>query len=201
MHSIIVHRRNFVDPHDPNVHMENTDNIIRVFDALVTHYWWVGSRRPACHQHIDDWRDDVTQLCMKWIALGWLGPAQSLAEHCRWLVSVLISWRWHGMSESGQTSRMKTNPLQTVVHRNADQEWWAVWSGRLYQLPNLNPVGQNLDATMRSTTLKMKEKSEIGLQDIRWSKSKVPFFSRASTSACFWVAGKTTQLHVPQQVA
>ena len=146
------------------------------------------------------------RLCMKWIALV---LAWSLAERCRWLVSVLTSQRWHRKSESGGTSRMKTNPLQTLGHRNADQGRLAVWSGRPYRMPNLNPVGQerwqaccqqlirdrctrraslsrlsglggtmtvlvgnkrlssacwtNLDATMRSTTLEIKERLEIGL--------------------------------------
>ena len=119
--------------------------IVWVFDALVTHYWQVRSRRPACHQHIgDDWLDDCRKstwrrLCMKWIALV---PARSLVERCRWLVSVLTSQRWHRTSESGQTSKIKTNPLQTVEHRNTDQGRLAVWSGRPYQMPNLSPVGR-----------------------------------------------------------
>jgi len=46
------------------------------------------------------------------------------------------------LPESGQTSKMKTNPLQTLERQNADQGQLAVWSGRPYQMPNLNPVGQ-----------------------------------------------------------
>jgi len=37
---------------------------------------------------------------------------------------------------------MKTNLLQTLERQNADQGQLAVWSGRPYQMPNLNPVGQ-----------------------------------------------------------
>jgi len=47
----------------------------------------------------------------------------------------------HRRSESGQTSKMKTNPLQTLERQNADQGQLAVWSDRQYQMPNLNPVG------------------------------------------------------------
>ena len=96
---------------------------VQVFDALVTHCWQVRSHRPVCHQHTDDdWHDDCQKLmwrhlCMKWRALG---PTRSLAGRCRWLVSVLISHRLHRRSGSGHASRMKTNPLQTLEHRNAD---------------------------------------------------------------------------------
>jgi len=36
---------------------------------------------------------------------------------------------------------MKTSPLQTLERQNADQGQLAMWSGRPYQMPNLNPVG------------------------------------------------------------
>ena len=59
----------------------------------------------------DDWLDDCQKstwrlLCMKWRALG---PARSLAGCCRWLISVQTSHHWHRTSESGLTSKMKTN--------------------------------------------------------------------------------------------
>ena len=205
----------------------------QVFDAPVTHSWQVRSHKPAYHQHIeDDWLYDCRKstwrlLCMKWRALG---PAQSIAGRCRWLISVLTSHHWHRRSESGQTSKMKTNPLQAL---DADQGQLAVWSGRPYQMPNLNPVVQartrslytqsiavsvewprryedclvgnkwlssacrtNLDATMCSTTLEVKERFEIGLYDVRWSRSRVLFFSWGSTMACFWLAGKMAQRRV-----
>jgi len=93
----------------------------QVFDAPVTHSWQVRSHKPAYHQHIeDDWLNDCRKstwrlLCMKWRALG---PAQSLAGRCRWLISVLTSHHWHRRSESGQTSKMKTNPLQALGRRS-----------------------------------------------------------------------------------
>jgi len=43
-------------------------------------------------------------------------------------------------SESGQTGKMKANPLQTCECQMADQGWLVVWSGQPYQMLTLNPV-------------------------------------------------------------